>query len=115
MVSKASKAYRVADFNKTFVSVCNISPTIGNYLREADVQKWARCQFLGYIYDIRTTNPAESINSALRSPGEYPVIPLIDSVREMLSWWFYKCKKLISKHKHPLTKDVEKKIDRRTG
>uniref|UniRef100_A0A0D3CDV2 MULE transposase domain-containing protein n=1 Tax=Brassica oleracea var. oleracea TaxID=109376 RepID=A0A0D3CDV2_BRAOL len=90
-------------------------PTIGNYLREADVQKWARCQFLGYIYDIRTTNPAESINSALRSPGEYPVIPLIDSVREMLSWWFYKCKKLISKHKHPLTKDVEKKIDRRTG
>ncbi|KAF3587548.1 hypothetical protein F2Q69_00027994 [Brassica cretica] len=33
----------------------------------------------------------------------------------MLSWWFYKCKKLISKHKHPLTKDVEKKIDRRTG
>nr|VDD44426.1 unnamed protein product [Brassica oleracea] len=90
-------------------------PAIGNYLREADVQKWARCQFLGYIYDIRTTNPAESINSALRSPGEYPVIPLIDSVREMLSWWFYKCKKLISKHKHPLTKDVEKKIDRRTG
>ena len=114
MVSKASKAYRVADFEKTFASVCNISPTIGNYLREADVQKWAIYQFPFYRYDIRTTNPAESINSALRSPREYPVIPLIDSVREMLTRWFYKRKKQISKHKHPLTKDVEKKIDRRT-
>ncbi|KAF3588095.1 hypothetical protein F2Q69_00031198 [Brassica cretica] len=65
-------------------------------------------------YDIRTTNPAVSINSALRSPREYPVIPLIDSVREMLTRWFYKRKKQISKHKHPLTKDAEKKIDRRT-
>ena len=34
---------------------------------------------------------------------------------EMLSWWFYKRKKLISKHKHPLAKDMEKKVDRRTG
>ncbi|XP_013732605.1 uncharacterized protein LOC106436194 [Brassica napus] len=114
LVSKASKAYRVADFEKTFANVCNISPTIEKYLREADVHKWARCQFPGYKYDIRTTNPAESINSALRSPRVYPVIPLLDSIREMLTRWFCKRKKLISKHKHPLTKDVEKKIDRRT-
>ncbi|KAF3486745.1 hypothetical protein F2Q69_00056042 [Brassica cretica] len=65
-------------------------------------------------YDIRTTNPAESINSALRSPREYPIIPLLDSIREMLTRWFYNCKKKISKHNHSLTKDVEKKIERRT-
>ncbi|KAF3520532.1 hypothetical protein DY000_02060567 [Brassica cretica] len=52
---------------------------------DADVTKWARCQFQGYMYDIKTTNPAESINSALRSPREYPVIPLLDSIREMLT------------------------------
>ncbi|XP_033131183.1 uncharacterized protein LOC117126649 [Brassica rapa] len=115
LVSKASKAYRVSEFEKTFASVCNISPAIGDYLREADVQKWARCKFPGYRYDIRTTNPAESINSALRSPREYPVIPLLDSIREMLTRWFYERKKLSSNHKHPLTKDVEKKIDRRIG
>ncbi|XP_048634985.1 uncharacterized protein LOC106350404 [Brassica napus] len=114
-IAKASKAYRVSEFEKTFATVCNISPAIGDYLREADVQKWARCQFPGYRYDIRTTNPAESINSALRSPREYPVIPLLDSIREMLTQWFYERKKLISKHKHPLTKDVEKKIERRIG
>ncbi|XP_013699728.2 uncharacterized protein LOC106403446 [Brassica napus] len=115
LVSKASKAYRVSEFEKTFANVCNINPAIGNYLREANVQKWARCQFPGYRYDIRTTNPDESINSALRSPREYPVIPLLNSIREMLTWWFYERKKLISKHKHPLTKDVEKKIGRRIG
>ncbi|KAF3530736.1 hypothetical protein DY000_02038324 [Brassica cretica] len=61
---------------------------IGNYLMEADVKKWARCQFHGYMYDIRINNPAESINSALRSPREFP-------------------------HTHRLTIDVEEKIDRR--
>ncbi|KAF2614539.1 hypothetical protein F2Q70_00010399 [Brassica cretica] len=40
-------------------------------------------------YDIRTSNPAESINSASRSPREYPIIPLLDSIREMLTQWFY--------------------------
>ncbi|WZZ14485.1 hypothetical protein YC2023_107574 [Brassica napus] len=90
-------------------------PEIGTYLMEADVKKWPRCQFHGYRYDIRTNNPAESINSALRSPREFPVIPLLDSIREMLTRWFFKRKKLISKHTHRLTIDVEEKIDRRIG
>ncbi|XP_013633131.1 PREDICTED: uncharacterized protein LOC106338775 [Brassica oleracea var. oleracea] len=113
LIFKASKAYRVVGFKKTFAHVCNISPAIGNYLMEADVKKWARCQFHGYMYDIRTNNPAESINSALRSPREFPVILLLDSIREMLTHWFFKRKKLISKHTHRLTIDVEEKIDRR--
>ncbi|XP_056853952.1 uncharacterized protein LOC130503293 [Raphanus sativus] len=71
-VSKASKAYRVADFKRIFGHVCNISPAIGTYLMEADVKKWARCQFIGF-----------------------------------------RRKKKISKHKHPLTIDVEEKIERR--
>ncbi|XP_048635017.1 uncharacterized protein LOC125608628 [Brassica napus] len=99
LFSKASKAYRVVDFKKTFAHVCNISPAIGNYLMEADVKK--------------TNNPAELINSALRSPREFSVIPLLDSIREMQTRWFFKRKKLISKHTHRLTIDVEEKIDRR--
>uniref|UniRef100_A0A0D3D6X5 SWIM-type domain-containing protein n=1 Tax=Brassica oleracea var. oleracea TaxID=109376 RepID=A0A0D3D6X5_BRAOL len=79
---------------------------------ETDVKKWARCQFHGYRYDIRTNNPAESINSALHLPREFPVIPLLDSIREMLTRWFFKRKKLI-KHTHRLTIDVEEKIDMR--
>ncbi|KAF2582647.1 hypothetical protein F2Q68_00005748 [Brassica cretica] len=55
---------------------------------QADVSKWPRCQFPGYRYDVRTTNPAESINSALRSPREFPVIPLLDSIREMMTRWY---------------------------
>ncbi|XP_013650933.2 uncharacterized protein LOC106355559 [Brassica napus] len=110
-----SKAYRVVDFKKTFAHVCNISPAIGNYLMEADVKKWARCQFHGYMYDIRTNNHAESINSSLRSPREFPVIPLLYSIREMLTRWFFKRKQSISKHTHRLTINVEEKIDRRIG
>ncbi|XP_013645040.2 uncharacterized protein LOC106349597 [Brassica napus] len=66
-----------------------------------------------YRYDIRTTNPAESINSVLRIPREYPVIPLLDSIRELLTRWFYERRLLSSKHLDPLTAKVERKIDRR--
>ncbi|XP_048611751.1 uncharacterized protein LOC106373972 [Brassica napus] len=111
--SLSSKAYRVVDFQKRFKAVCNISPAIGKYLRDADVTKWARCQFQGYRYDIRTTNPAESINSALRSPREYPVIPLLDSIKEMLTRWFFERRTRSRKHTKPLTIAIEKKIDRR--
>ncbi|KAF2613729.1 hypothetical protein F2Q70_00012897 [Brassica cretica] len=80
---------------------------------DADVTKWARCQFPGFRYDIRTTNPAESINSALRTPREYPVIPLLDSIREMLTRWFFERRTRSRKHTKPLTIAIEKKIDRR--
>ena len=113
LVAKASKAYRVAQFEKIFKSICNISPTIGGYLEEADVTKWARCHFQGYRYDINTNNPAESINSALRSPREYPVIPLLDSIREMLTRWFYECREKSWKQKDPLIIKVENVISRR--
>ncbi|XP_018443590.1 uncharacterized protein LOC108815508 [Raphanus sativus] len=113
LVAKASKAYRAADFRKLFTAIFSISPEIGKYLIDADVRKWARCQFPGYRYDIRTNNPAESINSALRTPREFPVIPLLDSIREMMTRWFFKRRTLSSKHSKPLTIAVEKKIDRR--
>jgi len=113
LVAKASKAYRVADFKKQFTAIFSISPAIGTYLIQADVRRWARCQFPGYRYDVRTNNPAESINSALRSPREFHVIPLLDSIREMMTRWFFKRRTLSYKHKHPLTVAVEKKIDRR--
>ncbi|KAF3547529.1 hypothetical protein DY000_02008231 [Brassica cretica] len=98
---------------KRFQAVCNISPTIGKYSTDADVTKWARCQFRGFMYDIRTTNPAESINSVLRTPREYPVIPLLDSIREMLTRWFFERRTRSRKHTKPLTIAIEKKIDRR--
>ncbi|XP_048615697.1 uncharacterized protein LOC125588409 [Brassica napus] len=113
LVAKASKAYRAADFRKVVTFIFAITPQIGKYLIDAEVSKLACCQFPGYIYDIRTTNPAESINSALRTPREFPVIPLLDSIREMMTRWFFKHRTLSSKHLKPLTITVEKKIDRR--
>ena len=113
LVEKASKAYRYSEFQERFTEIVDISPALGRYLQEADVRKWARSLFPGSRYDIRTNNPAESINSALRSPRQFPVIPLLDSIREMMTRWFYERRMLSSKHIDPLTVKVEKKIDRR--
>ncbi|KAL1192056.1 hypothetical protein V5N11_029955 [Cardamine amara subsp. amara] len=115
LVAKASKAYRVAEFEIRFKQICDISPAIGGYLKEANVTQWARCHFPGYRYDLNTKNPAESINFALREPREYPIIPLLDSIREFLTRWFYKRRELSAKNMYPLTIAVEKKIDRRIG
>ncbi|XP_010468357.1 PREDICTED: uncharacterized protein LOC104748409 [Camelina sativa] len=101
MVAKASKAYRVAEFEKEFARINNISPAIGSYLEEVNVRKWARRHFLGYRYDINTNAAAESINAALRSPREYPLILLLESIREMMTRWFYESRELSAKQKYP--------------
>ncbi|XP_048599683.1 uncharacterized protein LOC106373232 [Brassica napus] len=113
LVANASKAYRVVDFQKIFTNIFSISHEIGKYLIEADVRKWARCQFPGFRYDIRSNNPAESMNFALCSSREFTVIPLLDIIREMITRWFFECRTLSSKNSKPLTTYVEKKIDRR--
>ncbi|XP_013703066.2 uncharacterized protein LOC106406869 [Brassica napus] len=113
LVEKASRTYRYTEFQERITDIFEMSHELGRYLREADVRKWARSLFLGERYDIRTTNPAESINSVLRIPREYPVIPLLDSIRELLTRWFYERRLVSSKHLDPLTTKVEKKIDRR--
>ncbi|XP_024011233.1 uncharacterized protein LOC112086507 [Eutrema salsugineum] len=88
LIAKASKEYRVSEFERRFNDIRNISPLVAKYLMEAGVEKWARCKFSGFRYDIRTTNPAESMNSVLLAPREFPVIPLLDSIREMLTKWY---------------------------
>ncbi|XP_013613578.1 PREDICTED: uncharacterized protein LOC106319739 [Brassica oleracea var. oleracea] len=113
LVEKASRAYRYTEFQERITEIFEISPELGRYLREADMRKWARSLFPGERYDIRTTNLAESINSVMRIPREYPVIPLLDSIRELLTRWFNERCLVSSKHLDPLTTKVEKKIDRR--
>ena len=54
-VAKASKAYRVADFKKLFTAIFSICPAIVNYLIQADVRKWARCQLLGVGTEIHSS------------------------------------------------------------
>ncbi|XP_013639458.1 PREDICTED: uncharacterized protein LOC106344681 [Brassica oleracea var. oleracea] len=113
LVEKASRAYRYTEFQERITEIFEMSLELGRYLREADVRKWTRSLFPGEMHDIRTTNPTESINSVLRIPREYPVIPLLDSIRELLTRWFYERRLLSSKHLDPLTVNVERKIDRR--
>ncbi|XP_048613453.1 uncharacterized protein LOC125587268 [Brassica napus] len=78
LVEKASRAYMYTEFQERITEIFEMSPELGRYLREADVRKWARSLFPGERYDIRTTNPAESINSVLRIPREYLVEKKID-------------------------------------
>ncbi|XP_024014532.1 uncharacterized protein LOC112088482 [Eutrema salsugineum] len=113
LIAKASKEYRVSAFDTKFAAICSISQAVGKYLQDTGVEKWARCKFPGIRYDVRSTNPAESINNKLLTPKEYPVIPLLDSIRKMLTNWFYERKRLSSKHQAPLTFEVETKIERR--
>ena len=98
LVAKASKAYRVADFKKMFTAIFSIIPANGNHLIEADVRSGlnvnfrVKCMILGPL----------DINSALRSPRKFPVIPLLDSISEMMTRWFFKLRTLSSKHTQAL-------------
>lgn len=85
LIERVSKAYRSVDFVEIFDEICRMSHVVGKYLQSKDVRKWARCYFPGCKYDIRTNNPAESINFVLKIPKGYDMIHMLDKITEILT------------------------------
>ncbi|XP_048615721.1 uncharacterized protein LOC106413532 [Brassica napus] len=84
LVEKASRAYRYIEFQERITEIFEMSHGLGRYLWDADVRKWV------------------VLSSLVK-----------DSIRELLTRWFYERRLVSSKHLDSLTTKVEKKIDRR--
>ncbi|CAN7097284.1 unnamed protein product, partial [Brassica rapa subsp. narinosa] len=65
-----------------------ISPSCADYLIGIGFEHWARSHFKGQRYNIMTSNVAESWNAVLREAREYPILPLVEFIREKLMEWF---------------------------
>ncbi|XP_024007261.1 uncharacterized protein LOC112083465 [Eutrema salsugineum] len=72
LVKRVAYAYTVHDFNRYIDEIRHIKPELATYLEEAGIQLWSRVHFPGDRYNIKPSNIAESINSALKRARDFP-------------------------------------------
>lgn len=106
---EAVKAYTRHDFDVLLNEIMISDPDVGNYLVEADITKWSRAYAPANRYNIMTSNLAESLNSVLKVPREYPIVCLFDTIRSILTRWFHERHKKGIQHQHAVTIEVGKK------
>ena len=86
----------VSNRNSTiFKSLDNVYPRGGhgirihhllnNVVKNNRIRGVSECYFPGCKYDIRTNNPAESINFVLKIPKGYDMIHMLDKITEILT------------------------------
>lgn len=88
LVSKAARAYRVADFYRHFNEIKMVDMNCADYLIRVGFEHWTRSHCHGLRYNIMTSNVAESLNAALSEARDYPIVSLLDYIRSMLMRWF---------------------------
>jgi len=90
LVKGAAYAHTVSDFDRYMAEIRSANPDLATYLENADVSLWSRVYCQGDMYNIKTSNIAESINSALKRARGFPVQFLLEFIREKLGKWFWK-------------------------
>ncbi|CAA7049310.1 unnamed protein product [Microthlaspi erraticum] len=90
MVKGAAYAHTVPEYNHYMDLIRAAKPELATYLEEADPKLWSRVHFPGDRYNIKTSNIAESINSAVKKAKGYPIPKLWEFIREKLGRWFTK-------------------------
>lgn len=90
LVKGAAYAHTVYDFDRYMDETRSANPELTTYLEEADVGLWSRVHCHGERYNLKTSNIAESINSALKPSRGFPITFLLEFIREKLGRWYWK-------------------------
>ncbi|CAA7038952.1 unnamed protein product [Microthlaspi erraticum] len=110
LYKEAAKAYTRFDFDNLLNEIMISDEEVGNYLVGADVRKWSRAYAPANRYNIMISNLAESLNSLLKEPREYPIVCLFDTIRSILTRWFQERHEKGIQHQHAVTIAVGKKM-----
>ncbi|XP_013633215.1 PREDICTED: uncharacterized protein LOC106338890 [Brassica oleracea var. oleracea] len=86
----AAYAHTLYDFDRYMDEIRSANPDLADYLEEADVTLWSRVHCQGDRYNLKTSNIAESINSALKRARGFPIQFLLEFIREKLGRWYWK-------------------------
>ncbi|CAA7047618.1 unnamed protein product [Microthlaspi erraticum] len=90
MVKGAAYAHTVPEYDRYMDLIRAANPALATYLETADPKLWSRVHFEGDRYNIKTSNIAESINSAVKKAKGLPIPRLLEFIREKLGRWFSK-------------------------
>ena len=90
LVKGAAYAHTVYDFDRYMAEIRSANPELATYLENADASLWSRVYCKGNMYNIKTSNIAESINSALKRARGFPIPFLLEFIRQKLGKWYWK-------------------------
>jgi hypothetical protein len=111
LYNTAAKKYQVSEFNALMEDIRKLKDgEICKYLEDIGCHRWARAHFMGYRYNMMTSNIAESLNAKLKEARKLPITALVDHIREMLQQWFVERRDAASSLNTNLTRWAEDKV-----
>ncbi|CAB78013.1 putative transposon protein [Arabidopsis thaliana] len=106
----AAKAYRVRDFEKYFGLLREKSAKCAKYLEDIGFEHWTRVHCRGKHYNIMSSNNSESMNHVLTKAKTYPIVYMIEFIRDVLMRWFASRRKKVAWCKSSVTPEVDERF-----
>ncbi|XP_022883415.1 uncharacterized protein LOC111400221 [Olea europaea var. sylvestris] len=88
--NSADRAYTLSEYEYNMQQLDAINGKIRDYLDSVGPAKWSRFHRPTNRYSTMTSNIVESINAVTKSSKNYPIIALLESLRQTIQSWFYR-------------------------
>ncbi|XP_022891791.1 uncharacterized protein LOC111406634 [Olea europaea var. sylvestris] len=108
----AIRAYTLEEFEYHMRQLDTMNQKISAYLAEVGPEKWSRIHMPENRYSTMTSNIVESVNAVTKIARNYPIVCLLESLRQTTQNWFCKHRdnaygtftKLTSKYENKIRK-----------
>ncbi|XP_022847669.1 uncharacterized protein LOC111370215 [Olea europaea var. sylvestris] len=84
----AVRAYTLSEYEYNMQQLDTINGKIRGYLDSVGPSKWSRFHMPTNRYSTMTSNIVESINAVTESVKNYPIVALLESLRQTIQSWF---------------------------
>ncbi|XP_022845351.1 uncharacterized protein LOC111368352 [Olea europaea var. sylvestris] len=83
-------AYTLEEFEYNMQQLNAMNDKIHDYLVEVGPEKWSRIHMPANRYSTMTSNIVESVNAVTKVAKDYPIVFLLESLRQTVQNWFCK-------------------------
>ncbi|XP_022872040.1 uncharacterized protein LOC111391125 [Olea europaea var. sylvestris] len=88
--NSAVRAYTLEEFEYNMHRLHTMNENITGYLAEVGPEKWSRIHMPVNRFFTMTSNIVESVNAVTKAAKNYPIVSLIESLRQTVQTWFCK-------------------------
>ncbi|KAM3270822.1 hypothetical protein P3S67_029024 [Capsicum chacoense] len=102
--------YKQTEFYTFMDEIEKVNKVAAEYLKEKEIERWARSFYTNIRYNMLTTNNVESMNTILRKARQLPILGMIGYIQNKLQNWFYKRKMESQGNFHEITRWMEVEV-----
>ncbi|XP_022892227.1 uncharacterized protein LOC111407136 [Olea europaea var. sylvestris] len=87
-LNSAVHAYTLSEYEYNMQQLDAINGKIRGYMDGVEPAKWSRFHMPTNRYSTMTSNIVESVNAVTKSAKNYPIVTLLESLRQTIQSWF---------------------------